>query len=163
MLPTAKRVLFSLLGKLRIAWSFYQIVTLIPSVYDADLPEPIRDVLESLSLVTCLSFEFSTPLECQGLSGFLPVLIVWLVGPIVLSLLVWLVGAAWAVRGGCAGLASCAEMSAMAKPVLIDSCLRSLPTLLFVLFILYPSVTSVAFKAFECEDFDNGKSYLRVH
>ena len=41
-------------------------------MYDANLPESIRDVLESVSLVTGLSFNFGTPLECQGLYGFLP-------------------------------------------------------------------------------------------
>ena len=157
-----KHVLASLLGKLRIAWSFYQIVSLIPSVYDANLPESIRNVLESISLVTGLSFNFGLPLECQGLRGFLPILVVWIIGPVVLSLIVWLVGLAWAIRRGCTGLASRGEMRAAARPVLFDACILTLPALLLVLFLLYPSVTSVAFKSFECEGFDNGKFYLKA-
>ena len=45
--------------------SFYQIATLIPSVYNTNLPESIADVLESMSVVTGLSFNIGTSLECQ--------------------------------------------------------------------------------------------------
>ena len=134
VLPTVKRVLASLLGKLRIAWSFYQIVALIPSVYDANLPESIRNVLESVSLVTSLSFNLGTPLECQGLYGFLPTLIVWVIAPIAISLIVGLVGLAFAIRSGCTGFASRTEIRAAAQQVLIDAWLRSLPALLLMLF-----------------------------
>lgn len=37
---------------------------------------------------------------------------------------------------------------------------RCLPFELFILFILYPVITSTAFKAFECEDFSDGTSWL---
>lgn len=130
-----------------VTWrSFYQIVSLIPSVYNANLPESISDLLETMSVVTGLSLSFGTPLECQGLGGFLPILIAWIIAPIAISLIVGLVGLAWAIRGGCTGLATRAEMRAAARPVLVDGWLRSLPALLLVLFLLYPSVTSVAFK-----------------
>ena len=59
--PALVRFLLSLFGKARIAWSFYQIVSLIPSVYDANLPESISSVLESMSVVTGLSFDFGAP------------------------------------------------------------------------------------------------------
>ena len=161
-LPTLKRSLVSLFGKVRIAWTFYQITSLIPSVYNANLPESIRNILEAVSLVTSVSVDFGTPLECHGLDGFLPTLITWIVGPLVVSLVVWLVGLAWAIRAGCSALTSRTAMRAAAAPVLVDACLRSLPWLLLVLYLLYPSVTSVAFKSFECEDFDDGRSYLRA-
>ena len=51
---------------MRIAWSFYQIATLIPSVYDANLPESIRDALDSLSVVTGLSFDLGTRWSAWG-------------------------------------------------------------------------------------------------
>ena len=127
-------------------WSFYQIVSLIPNVYDANLPTSISDVLESMTIIFGLSVNFGTPLECQGLRGFLPVLVAWIIAPVAISLVVWLVGLAWAIRAGCAGLGSRAEMRAAAKPVLVDAWLRSLPAVLLVLFLLYPSVTSVAFE-----------------
>lgn len=40
--------------------------------------------------------------------------------------------------------------------------LEALPWLLTLSFLVFPMVSSAAFRAFSCEDFDNGRSYLRA-
>ena len=78
----------------------------------------------------------------------------------------WLVGLAWAIRGGCTGVTSGAEMRAAARPVLIDAWLRSLPALLLILFLLYPGCSAAIFSFFACQKFDHlgesQTSYLKA-
>ena len=38
----------------------------------------------------------------------------------------------------------------------------ALPWLLLLIFLVFPMVSSSAFRAFSCEDFDNGRSFLRA-
>ena len=54
------------------------------------------------------------------------------------------------------------EVIGSVKATVHDASLNALPAILLALWLLFPPVTSVAFKAFECEDFDNGRSYLRA-
>ena len=50
--PTRRRLLKfwmafrSLMVKIKIAWSFYQIATLIPAVYQVEMPAQVNDALE---------------------------------------------------------------------------------------------------------------------
>merc|ERR1712185_844956 len=45
---------------------------------------------------------------------------------------------------------------------LSDGLLMALPWLLPLSFLVFPMVSSAAFRAFSCEDFDDGRSYLRA-
>ena len=40
--------------------------------------------------------------------------------------------------------------------------LKALPSLLVLSFLVFPMVSSVAFQAFSCEEFDGGKAFLRA-
>ena len=42
------------------------------------------------------------------------------------------------------------------------SAMRALPYLMALSFLTFPMVTSIAFQAFSCEDFDDGSSYLKA-
>jgi hypothetical protein len=60
--PTRRRLLKfwmafrSLMVKIKIAWSFYQVATLIPAVYHVQMPAQVNDALEFFRLaIVCRS------------------------------------------------------------------------------------------------------------
>ena len=58
--------------KLKILLSYYQVVTVVDSVYAVELPSGVKQMLNSFSVVVGLGVKgVSTPLECMGLSGYL--------------------------------------------------------------------------------------------
>ena len=156
-LVVANRALLRrIFSKIRIIFSFYQILGLIPNVYNVELPDSIRSVLDALSIFASVELDFGTPLSCIGLEGFVPVLVLYMIAPLVLLFIIWLIALFLAVRyhtedGGAVAL------------LVRRATLHALPAILLALWILFPTVTSVAFKAFECEDFKEGEvSYLRA-
>jgi len=136
---------------------------LIPSVYNVELPSAIRSILEAAAIISSIDLNFGTPLSCMGFNGFAPTLVTYMILPVAVLLLIWLVALVLAVRGtqrdGSIGTISATSLVSRAT-------LNALPSILLGLWFLFPSVTSVAFKAFECEEFnkwDGSKvSYLRA-
>ena len=52
-------------------------------------------VISRLSLFNVDQIDVGSPLECMGLSGFVPVLVFYMVAPVVCLALAWLVGLAF--------------------------------------------------------------------
>ena len=78
---------------LQICWSFYQVATLVPSLYAVPLPSSIASMLTQEQVIVHLNFDsIEMPLQCVGLGGFMPKLVVAMVGPLVLMALAPLVG-----------------------------------------------------------------------
>ena len=88
-------------NRLKIVWSFYQVVCLAPRVYSLELPTSVNAWLEGVSSVVDVNVGALTPLVCIGLGGFLAHLLIVVMLPITLMLLafMWgvLAGALWPV------------------------------------------------------------------
>ena len=140
---------------IKIGWSFYQITTLVPTIYDVTLPDSIRTLLAAITGAVQVNFDgLATPLQCWGLGGYRPKLVVAMVGPLVLMALAPLLGL-WLALGE-----STAE-----RPrgwLLTRTLYRTLYWEQVMSFLTFPLVSSVAFAAFECEDFDDGRSLLKA-
>jgi hypothetical protein len=76
-------------NKFKIVFIF-QIVSQVPSVYEISMPSPVDFYLESISTVVTLGLTSvaTMPLECVGLAGYQPRLILWMIVPIMLVLVV---------------------------------------------------------------------------
>ena len=170
-------------NKGKIVAAFYQVVTKVPSIYDVTLPADVSALLQRFSNVVTLGFEgvATTPIECMGLSGYVPRLLFWMIVPVVLVLLVVLGVRLSSVgkKRGVAVTSAATETGAdregsdesvehsVALHVASDANEReasffekTLPFLLPLLFLLYPLVTKVAFDGFPCYRFDNGRGWL---
>lgn len=124
---------YSLPQKLKIIIGFYQIATQVESVYDLFLPSDVRELLRRLRFAISLGID-AIPLECMGAAGYVPRLWFWSISPLAIIF----VGAV----GG------------VIKVLLVDrDCSRQqiianvLPTVLRIIFLLYPVVTTVSFEA----------------
>ena len=151
----------SLLTKLKIVWSFYQIVTLVPRVYKVSLPAPIRALLASFEAIVRINLSgISTRLQCIGLRGFQPELAFWFATPLVAMALAPLVGL-WLALGDRASRGGSGADRADAPPTLplmTATLYRSLPLIQQISFLSFPSVCTMAFSAFDCETFSDGSA-----
>ena len=128
---------------------FYQIATKVDSVYEVELPAAVKQMLNSFSITFSFGISYTaTPLECLGLHGYLSTLLFWMVLPavFVLVIVVFALGVLCCQRKKCT-LRSLVELS--------------MPSILRVLFLVYPLVTNTAFAAFPSHDFSDA-SYLKV-
>ena len=66
---------------------FYMIATKVDTVYSVSMPADVRALMEQLSVVVSLGMGgvATTPLECMGLSGYVPRLIFYIIFPMVLT------------------------------------------------------------------------------
>ena len=116
---------------LKILVGFYLVATKVPSVYHANLPAPVVGVLRAFEVSISFGLSgVSTLLSCAGAPGYGARLGFWALLPLVLALVV---------------LAA----TRLAGRSLVQS---ALPVALRLLFLLYPTVTQVAFEAFSCYD-----------
>ena len=128
-----------------------QIATKLDSVYAVHLPEGVKQLLNSLSLIVSLGITpagVSTPLECIDLSGYANTLRFYMITPVVLVALVVLVAV-------CLMLAK----RRFTRMALVE---LALPPVLRILFLLYPLITNTAFDGFPCYEFADGTRWLKV-
>lgn len=135
-----------------------QVVTRISEVYDCNMPPKVQRVLEMFDLVNINVAALGLPLQCIGLGGFEEHLAFTMFAPVVIAATV-LLGflASPFVAGICARDSGWYRRGRPKKRLL-----AALPWLLLLSFLVFPMVTSTAFLAFSCEEFDNGRSYLRA-
>ena len=98
------------------------------------------------------------PWRCLGVGTFFTRLLTMVVGPLVLLLLIFLVSAILTVRARRRNRPSEKDRGSF----LSATFLRALPALGLISFFAFPVVSSFAFRAFDCECFENGESYLRA-
>ena len=74
---------FTLANKLKIVIAFYMVATKAPSVYDVTLPDDVMRFLSRMSFSVSFGLDVlaTTPLECIGAEGFVPLLLFWMVVP----------------------------------------------------------------------------------
>ena len=182
---------YSPMAKTRILFNFYMIVTKIGKVYSVFMPQEVRTALSyfSMAIAFGLNGVATTPLECLGLSGYVPRLIFWILLPIALCLIVFSVTATNHARKARmthkttidvqgtetrAGPARASRQKKSRKKHSVEksggSAAAGVPTLLestlplcnLIMFLLYPRVTQIAFEGFPCYELDDGSGYLIV-
>ena len=148
-------------------WAFYQIATLVPDVYQVEMPPQVNAALEFFRITIELD-SWNVHMSCYGFSGFgsqLGFLIAW---PIIGIAFTPLIGLMLAL------LLKQTTPKQLAKSGLkrgdkgfVDAVLLgyALPLTMLILFFAFPPVTSLAFRAFEdCTHFSDevgeGSSYM---
>ena len=144
--------------------SFYQIASSINRIYRVVLPDSATHLVGFFHSAVTLGLDrIGMPLQCLGLHGYMPTLIFWMVAPFVVLLTIPLCLMArvnmHTYSEGTKGLLPSAEP----VPSTSETLLRATPLCLKVLFLTYPTVSTVAFRVFDCEDFGAPYgSYLRA-
>jgi hypothetical protein len=172
-------------NKLKILLTFYQISTKVPIVFEVSFPADVKALLEFFSVAISFGLDgiAITPLECIGLSGYVPRLLFWMILPPVIMLAVL---AVLALRGRLNSSRRAAANSNAAQEPGRENALhesepfpfhlakeqeeqsssslfeKALPEILLLLFLLYPLVTNAAFEGFPCYEFEGGRAWLRA-
>merc|ERR1719469_923398 len=132
---------FNLKSKIKVAWSFYQIVGQMGAVYHLNAPENVAPLLNAIKAGISVGFDgLGSLLGCAGLSSEVNTLIFYIVAPMLLVLIIStaiLLRAVARRRGEESWVRQ--ALLAMLRPALLVS------------FCTYPIVASVAFQAFACE------------
>ena len=100
------------------------------------------------------------PLQCAGFGGYTSLLVFWMLGAVLVLLAIPPIFALASLGedGSGDGQPQSRGAKEYAKKVLF----RALPSCLQLLFFAYPIVSTVAFKAFDCEDFGDAGRWLRA-
>ena len=128
---------------------YSQIATRIESVFKVSMPASVAALLDVFDVLNLSIDAFGLPLGCMRLGSFFSQLLVLVLSPCVLGVLVLACSMA-------------AEVLTKRKASLKAGLLRTLPYLLFLAFYAFPIVSSRAFQAFDCEEFDDGTRFLRA-
>eukprot|EP00964_Phaeocystis_antarctica_P011141 scaffold6125_cov69-Phaeocystis_antarctica.AAC.5 len=114
------------------------------------MPASVASLLNIVDVLNLSIDALGLPLSCLQLGSFFNQLLFLVLSPCVLGLLVLACSMATEV--------STKRKAASLKAGLI----RALPYLLYLLFFAFPLVSSRAFQAFDCEEFDDSTRFLRV-
>ena len=151
-------VRMSLRAKVKQIISFYQVVTRISEVYEIQLPAEVRQLLDVFGVFNINVAALGLPLQCLGLGNYEDHLAFTMFSPIILAAAILLGFLAYPYVKGI--YAQDSRWFRRGRPM--QMLLAALPWLLLLTFIFSPIVSSSAFRAFSCEDFDNGRSFLRA-
>ena len=174
----------SLRAKAKQLLGFYQVATRISDVYEVPMPTAVAALLSVFELFNINIAGLGLPLQCLGLGTYEQQLQVTLIGPAVVGALVVLASVVRTLCCGCCNPSTASDRTSVANrggggrvsmrgsvadrgggpapSPLRAGLFAALPWLLSLTFLVFPMVSSAAFRAFSCESFDNGKSYLRA-
>jgi len=127
-----------------------QIATRVEGVFKVAMPASVASLLNVFDVLNLSIDAFGLPLTCLQLGSFLDQLLFLVLLPCVLGLLILAFSMATEVLTK--------RKAASLKAGLI----RALPYVLYLLFFTFPLVSSRAFQAFDCEEFDDGTHFLRA-
>ena len=130
--------------------SFFQIVTRIGEVYKVPMPSAVRRVLDVMDLLNVTIGSF-VPLECLSLGTFYQQLLTTMLSPLVVAL---------AIVVGFLLFIAAPNVDLPVGAAVRKAMLRALRWLLLLFYLVFPVVTSLAFRAFDCVEFDSGESYM---
>ena len=162
----------SLRAKVKQVVGFYQVVTNIQEVYSIEMPATTQSFLDSIKGV--VSFDvvktFGLPLECASLSGFARKLTFMMLWPIIFvgMLLFGNISKQWfgllrslkrPPEDGSTLPTTRAELWAEGRKRAKLGVLNFLPAVSIITFLAFPTVSSVAFRAWACVDFDMDTKY----
>ena len=127
-----------------------QIVTRVEGVFKVAMPASVASLLNVFDVLNLSIDAFGLPLTCLQLGSFFDQLLFLVLLPCVLGLLILAFSMATEVLTK--------RKAASLKAALI----RALPYVLYLLFFTFPLVSSRAFQAFDCEEFDDRTRFLRA-
>ena len=140
-------------------------------------PKEAQGLLSIFEVFNVNIAKLSLPLSCIGLGTFRQQMLFTMLFPLVIAACIFLgcfVYVMCARTTKDTGMGSMKNIVAEAKKSAIQIAkddrksplkvagLLALPHLLILSFLVFPMVGSIAFQAFACEDFDNGRSFLRA-
>ena len=147
--------------KVKVLWSFYQVVTKVGETYMITFPEGVERTLDTLSFVNFELDALGLPLACVKLSGFRSKLLFMMLVPIGVLLCTEIIGWFLRDRSHERELQKKATAAAVSgnrwrqlRVAFRQSSYAALPMALRVTFLAFPTVSSLAFKAFRCDDLD---------
>ena len=154
--------------KVKIVLSFYQVARLVPVVYKIVLPRRVQAALDVVGYLTIEVDALNIHISCYGVSDLFHQLVFLMVWPAVMIAVTPLIGLVLAiVLQQTTPRQLWAHGLRAGAPGMIDTVLLrfAVPLTLLTLFIAFPPVTSLAFRAFEeCKTFTDeaaeSQSYL---
>ena len=114
------------------------------------MPASVASLLNAFDVLNLSIDALGLPLSCLQLGSFFDQLLFLVLLPCVLGLLILVVSMTTEV------------LTKRKAASLKAGLLRALPYLLYLLFFAFPLVSSRAFQAFDCEEFDDGTRFLRA-
>ena len=145
----------ALRAKLKMLCSFYQVATRVSSIYTVPMPRAVSRLLSPFEALSLNIGDVGIPLQCLGLGRFEQQLLFMMLAPALLAAIVLASSVAFALLRR--------KMRSLPRARRLESGLvEPLPGLLLLSFLVFPSVSSLAFRAFDCEEFDDGSSFLRA-
>ena len=150
--------------KLKIAFSFYQVATKVGSTYIVVFPSSVEATLDFLSFVNLELDGLGLPLACMRLGTFRDKLLFLMLAPLGVLLLFKAIGWVRHDRAAVRKEVSARETRTPGRRTtrtshmrvsLKHSTYKALPMMLRVTFLAFPAVSSLAFKAFRCDDLDD--------
>ena len=157
----AKSVKRRVAVKLKVIFSFYQIVTRVQETYRMAYPPSVERSLEAFAWVGLDIDGFGLPLACVGLGTYHQKLIFMMLLPLALVAVAKLVGFVRRDRSREKHLMELSSVSGhrvsmrqKLSVALAESTMKALPMALRVTFLAFPAISSLAFKAFQCDDLD---------
>ena len=151
----------SLRAKFKQCLSFYQVATRVPTVFKVPFPKEAQRVLSIFEVFNINIAGLSLPLSCMGLGTFWDQLLFTILFPVGIAICIYICAVAYASlsqnRGSSQGIRDDRSL-----PLRVGG-LLALPHLLTLSFLVFPMVSSTAFQAFSCDDFEDGSgSFLRA-
>ena len=114
------------------------------------MPASVAALLNVFDFLNLSIDAFGLPLSCLQLGSFFDQLLFLVLLPCMLGLFIL-------------ALSMATEVLTKRKAASLKAgLLRALPYLLYLLFFVFPLISSRAFQAFDCDDFDGGTSFLRA-
>ena len=112
------------------------------------MPYAVAKLLSVFDVLNISIDGVGVPLQCLRLGTYEQQLGTTMLLPVVIAAAIVL---GFAARGCCRGCRG-----------LVSELFAALPWLLFLSFLVFPLVSSASFRAFSCELFDDGRSFLRA-
>lgn len=131
-------------------YTLAQIVTRVESIFKVAMPSSVAALLNVFDVLNLSIDAFGLSLSCLKLGSFFDQLLFYMLLPGVLVLLT--LGCSLGIE-----VRTKSEAASLKAGVI-----RALPYLLYILFFAFPLVSSRAFQAFDCEEFDDGSRFLRA-
>ena len=156
-----KSILRRLKIKVKVLFSFYQIATKVGETYLITFPPSVESSLKVFSFTNLELDGLGLPLACIKLSGFENKLLFMILAPVGVLLCTKLVG--WCLRDrehervtdGSKRKSFVRRTGSWFTVAFRESTYKFLPMALRVTFLAFPTVSSLAFKAFRCDDLDH--------
>ena len=147
----------SLRAKFKQCLGFYQVATRVPGVFKVPFPKEAQSVLTIFEVFNVNIAGLSLPLSCMGLGNYWDRLLFTILFPIVIAACIFVCSVVYALSSKIRGDTVKGDRRWLVR----IGGLLALPHLLTLSFLVFPMVSSAAFQAFPCEEFDDG-SFLRA-